>query len=197
MRNYLTLLLFSFVMGSSLLAHTQNGITYGIRAGYLHSLTHVKKTASNTPFNIIGLASKPGFYLGGYLTKETSGAFLWLIDLNYQNKGQFSNDIAGSVKIKNSYHYLGATPMVGLKLSRRLSAAVGPEVNFLIGKKSAWSEASAIEVGVTGRLFYRWNRLGLQAGYFRAINKYDGRSFNSFGFDFINSNLQVGLMYDL
>ncbi len=196
MQSNLKSLLLLSILSLPLTAQSQNLKSYGIRAGYLHSFTQVKKTGSN-PLGIVGITSAPGFYLGGYFRKETSGAFLWQLEMNYQNKGQFSNDIPGSERIKNTYHYLGLTPTLGVKLNRRLSATVGPEVNLLVGEKSTWTESSAVEAGIIGRLLYQWSRLGIQAGYFRAINKYDARSFSSFGFDFINSNVQVGLVYDL
>ncbi|SOD88909.1 PorT family protein [Spirosoma fluviale] len=187
--SFLAIVLIMF-SSSQLRAQKENSFT--IRAGYLHSSTHVE-IANSLLIGIALVKAKPGFYIGLAYEHLLSTLLTSQIELNFQQKGQRLGNYAGDMPINLNYNYIGLTPTIGIQPMSNLSFWVGPEVNLLVGKSSSWPHSNSIEVGLVGRVRYQFRRMGITGGYFKGLTVHDRSTTKTYAFT--NRNWQVGLSY--
>lgn len=197
MKPIITLLICVLIGNIPSLAQSINRLS--AQAGYLYS-TH---TLTPTTYLIDGLPDsdfKPGFYVGLTYEHQLSTLLTSGLNLSYQQKG----DIGGSAYIKprtiNTYHYLGVTPMIGIRPIQNLRFLIGPQLNFLVNKSTSNLRTyrlinvnHTLEFGLLGRISYELNRVGLSASYFKGLTAY----YTTDSYYSTNQTWQLGLFYQL
>jgi len=166
---------------------------FGIRAGYLRASTNL--TSSNTSYGLGGVAPRNSFYGGVFYHQNISRWLAYRTELNYQQKGIENQDYDGNVLFQQKFHYIGLTPLIGFTPISGLGFFVGPEANVHFGR-SMWSNnAASIEIGVSGRVSYRYKSIGVEVGYFKGLNEYTSVDFGDNRFGFKNRTWQAGLLF--
>lgn len=166
---------------------------FGVRAGYLRAST--QQTSSIPNVNLRGVAPRSSFYGGGFYQHALSRRLAYRIELNYQQKGIDNQDFDGNTLFQQKFHYVGVTPLIGLTPISGLSLFVGPEANVYLGKGTQDRNFAPIELGMSGRISYRYKWIGVEAGYFKSFNEYAHDDLGSTRFGFKNQTWQVGLIF--
>lgn len=149
-----------------------------------------------------GVEPQFGYYLGGFLYKDlTPNRLTFRLDATIQMKSaRAANN--GKTVFNASYYYLGITPLIGLRLTDRLTIYTGPEGSLQVAKGKSWGKGYPFELGVHARLTYDFGRFGAELGYFRGFTRIDrfeiggipgGPGTN----DIYNQHVQAGLIYRL
>ncbi|SOD96295.1 outer membrane beta-barrel protein [Spirosoma fluviale] len=174
---------------------------FAIRTGYVHSASNLiySPDAMNYGTNVVGVADKSGFYGGAFYQHTVGKSFAYRVDLTYQEKGSTQNDQLGNYMYSLPYNYVGVTPLVGITPVTGLGIFVGPEANLRVnsiptGSGTLTVSPTAIELGISSRLSYRYKAIGVEVSYFKGLNQY--YTFNLGGpvkVDFKNQNWQAGI----
>jgi hypothetical protein len=108
----------------------------------------------------------------------------------------------GNTVFNATYYYLGVSPLIGLRLTDRLTIYTGPDVNVQIARGKSWGKGYPLELGINARVAYSFGRFGVEAGYFRGFTRIDrfeagdisgGPVIN----DIYNQHVQTGINYRL
>lgn len=166
---------------------------FGLRAGYLRAST--QQTSSVFNVNLRGVAPRSSFYGGGFYQHALSRWIVYRIELNYQQKGIDNQDFDGNTLFQQKFHYVGVTPLIGITPLSGLSLLVGPEANVYLGKGTQGRSFAPVELGVSGRIAYRYKWIGVEGGYFKSFNEYARDDFGSVRFGFKNQTWQAGLIF--
>ena len=185
-----------------LMAHVSRAQTtakvdyFGIRAGYLKASTDL--TSSRNDIRLGGVAPINSFYVGGFYHHNILSWLAYRVDLNYQQKGIELQDQNGSIVGHQRLHYAGLTPLIGITPLKGLGLFVGPEANVYLGQSAERANygpnMTPIEFGITSRLSYRYKWIGLEVGYFEALNEYKSVDLGA-RFGFKNRTWQAGLLF--
>ena len=196
----ITILLISTLIGN-ISALSQSIDRFSIQTGYLYSTSTLTRTSAV----LIGLPNfdpKPGFYVG--LTYEHQLSILLTTELGftYQQKGYIARRPFVDQESINTYRYLGVTPMIGIRPIRNLRFSIGPQLNLLVNKSTSGLETQPLldtdrnrklEFGLSGRISYELNRVGLVASYFKGLTAYYKPDF----YHLTDQSWQLGLSYQL
>jgi len=172
---------------------------FGIRAGYLKSLTDVNNI-TKLPYEIRlgGIAPLNSFYGGVFYHHNVAPWLAYRVELNYQQKGIELQDQNGSVVGHQRLHYAGVTPLIGITPLNGLNLFVGPEANGYLGQSveraNYGSNTTPIELGISSRLSYRYKWIGLELGYSQALNDYKSVDVGGAQSNLRNRTWQVGLL---
>jgi hypothetical protein len=177
----------------------------GFRVGLNYSTPSVTAAVvKSTMFTTFlgGVEPQFGYYLGGYLYKDlTPDRLTFRLDATIQMKSARAAD-NGKTVFNASYYYLGITPLIGLRLTDRLTIYTGPEGSLQVAKGKSWGKGYPFELGVNARLTYDFGRFGAELGYFRGFTRIDrfeiggipgGPATN----DIYNQHVLAGLTYRL
>ena len=171
---------------------------FGIRAGYLRASTDLISSPKGS--SLSGVGPLNSFYGGAFYRHNLSQRVIYRIELNYQQKGNETQDRNGNVLSRQRFHYVGVTPLIGITPVTGLDLLVGPEANFYLGRTALDRNASAVELGISGRVAYRYKWIGVEAGYFRGFNDYNSINIGNAvtgttQFSFKNRTWQIGLIF--
>lgn len=171
---------------------------FGIRMGYVRASTDL--TSSQKGSSLIGVDPLNSFYGGAFYQRNLSQRVVYRIELNYQQKGNETQDRNGNVLSRQRFHYVGVTPLIGITPLSGLNLLVGPEANFYFGRTAFDRNAPAAELGISGRVAYRYKWIGIEAGYFRGFNEYNSINIvnavaGNTRFSFKNRTWQIGLIF--
>ena len=165
---------------------------FALRAGYLQTITDVTSSRGNTFLR--GMGNRDSFYGGVFYHRNIARFVAYRMELNYQQKGVESQDLSGNVLLQRRFHYAGLTPLIGITPLSGLGLYVGPEANLRVGNAPLGRNAVPIEVGISGRIAYRYKWIGVEVGYFRAFNEFAAIELGQdLRFGLKNRTWQVGL----
>ena len=187
----------------SLSTRPRSGI--GFRVGLNYSTPSVTAAVARPPLitsYLGGVEPQFGYYLGGFLYKDFSRDRLtFRLDATIQMKAARAA-YNGNTVFNAAYYYLGITPLIGLRLTDKLTIYTGPDVNLQVSRGKSWGKGYPLELGVNARLTYSFGRFGAEVGYFRGFTRIDrfeagglpgGPAIN----DIYNQHVQAGLNYRL
>ncbi|GAB3785788.1 hypothetical protein GCM10028818_48020 [Spirosoma horti] len=170
-----------------------------------YSTPSVTATPVRPPFitsYLSGVEPQFGYYLGGYLYKDlTPDRLTFRLDATIQMKSARAA-YNGKTVFNASYYYLGITPLIGLRLTDRLTIYTGLEGSLQVARGKSWGKGYPLELGVTARLTYDFGRFGAELGYFRGFTRIDRFEIGSIPGspatnDIYNQHVLVGLTYRL
>ena len=167
----------------------------GIRAGYLHTSTNLTIQSGSPYQTLLGRVAPQNSYYGGVFYHHSVRSWLaYRVETNYQLKGFNSQDQNGTTLSAQRFHYIGVTPLIGITPVTNLSLFVGPEANLFL-HASAGPNPDPIELGISGRISYRYQWIGLEVGYFNAFNQHLYLAPSATRFSFTNRTWQIGLLF--
>lgn len=187
----------------SLSARPSSGI--GFRVGLNYSTPSVTAAVVKPPFftsHLGGVEPQFGYYLGGFLYKDLARDRLtFRLDATLQMKSARAA-YNGNTVFNATYYYLGVSPLIGLRLTDRLTIYTGPDVNVQITRGKSWGKGYPLELGINARVTYSFGRFGVEAGYFRGFTRIDrfeagGISGGPVINDIYNQHVQTGINYRL
>ena len=185
----LLLMASTVVMGQA----TSKQSYFGVRAGYLRASTQL--TSSSPTVNLRGVGPLNSFYGGVAYQHALSRWIAYRVELTYQQKGIDNQDFDGNSLSQQKFHYVGVTPLIGIRPLSGLGLFVGPEVNFHFGKGARSGNFTPIELGMSSRFSYRYKWIGIEAGYFKSFNEYTHDDIGIARFGFTSQTWQVGLIF--
>lgn len=174
---------------------------FGIRAGFLQTATSITRSQLGIDYGakLVGVAGRNSFYGGFFYQRHSRKLLAYRLEVNYQQKGLRKEDEEGNLLYNQPFHYIGATPFIGITPLAGLSLFVGPEANLRIASASRiYEKPTTIEMGLSGRVSYRYKWIGLEVSYFNALNYFNTFEYNPIHtFDLKNRTWQAGLFFAL
>ncbi|MBR8841101.1 MAG: PorT family protein [Stigonema ocellatum SAG 48.90 = DSM 106950] len=166
---------------------------FGVRVGYLRASTDL--TSSRNDSRLGGVAPLNSFYGGVFYQHALSRWIAYRVEVNYQQKGIENQDQDGNKLFEQKFHYVGVTPLIGFTPLSGLGFFVGPEANYYFGESAFSKNAASVELGISGRIAYRYKWIGVEASYFKSFNEYTHLDLGNTRFGFKNQTWQVGLIF--
>jgi len=170
-----------------------------LRGGYLRSFVTASEPTIPSPnlYQSLGLSPINSYYVGvAYVQKWSKLGFS--LGLNLQRKGMKGIDISQTARTvpNNDYYYGNFSPLIHYSFSKNAYIQLGPEVNFLLTKNSAFAYSKPVEIGGIVRLGYAINRIDFQVGVSHGFTPYSVSKFTGKDvFVLRNTTLQVGIAY--
>ena len=172
---------------------------WSLRGGYLYSIPVLTKSSLTVPVPLSAIGINPinSFYLGVCHTINWSRLGM-RTEVNYQRKGMTGVDILMNPESRtNAYQYIGITSTISYNPFGELYAYLGPELNVLVAKESAFVNANTLEFGAAYRLGYRFKAVEITAGGMTGFIPYAySLSAGKKILSYTNTNWQLGIVYN-
>ncbi|GAB2550483.1 hypothetical protein [Spirosoma aerophilum] len=174
---------------------------WALRGGYLRTYPLISEPTIPSPnlYTTLGIGPINSYYLGIAYAK-TWNKIGYVIEGTIQRRGMTGVDLSQFSKFSptNSYYYLNLAPSVRYNLVEKLAIQLGPEVNVLLAKQSAFANSRLVEIGAFTRLNYTISDLTLQLGASHGFTPYStSKLVNKDVFNLRSTTLQVGISYRL